>query len=453
MRITDLNPHGGIGANSLFVELGPFKVLVDAGMSPKHEGNEAIPRLDLIDREPLDLILLTHCHLDHLGAMPVALRNHPNVPLVMTPASRVIAQRMLHNSHNVMVRQREENGVRDYPLYRRQEIEQMTGRIFPLAPDNPRFFSSLDGDTMTLTYHHAGHIPGAAGFTLEYHHRKIFFTGDVLFDDMQTLPGATFPREQVDTLVLETTRGASGRPPGYSRDKEVGQLVQAIRETLEGGGSVLLPTFALGRMQEVFSIIHRSMGQRQLPRVPVFASGLGVDLCDYFDQIARKTKAVDFRRQILKDLKVQRLPHGYKPGQRLPGPAIYVLSSGMMVEHTPSYIAAVNLLGDARNLVAFVGYCDPDTPGGLLQQAAEGEYFLFEVLDKRAMLAARRMRFDLSGHADRDELLAFALDLEPRAVVLTHGDPEARDWFADQLRTARPKMQILDPTPLEPVEV
>ncbi|MDP0501062.1 MAG: MBL fold metallo-hydrolase [Verrucomicrobiota bacterium JB022] len=449
----DLNPHGGIGANSLFVQLGPFKILVDAGLSPKHEGKQAIPRLDLISREQLDLILLTHCHLDHLGAIPLAMRQNPAVPLVMTPASKVIAQRMLHNSHSVMVRQREENGIRDYPLYTRGEIEAMSGRIFPLNPEQPRFLSSQTGDKMTLTFHHAGHIPGAVGLTLQYRHRKVFFSGDVLFADQRTLPGAAFPRDPVDTLVLETTRGANGREPGYSREKEVAEMVKEIKHTLEIGGSVLLPTFALGRMQEVFTILQQAMVRRQIPKVPVFASGLGVDLCDYFDEIARKTKAVDFRRQVLKDLKVQKLPNGYKPGQKLPGPAIYVLSSGMMVEHTPSYIAAVNLLGDKRNLVAFVGYCDPDTPGGMLQKAAEGEYFLFEVLDKRAMLAARRMRFDLSGHADREQLLSFALEVKPRAVVLTHGDPEARAWFAEQLKAARPELQVIDPEPLKPIEV
>lgn len=452
MRLIDLNPHGGIGANSLYLELGPFRLLVDAGLSPKHDGLEATPRLGLIEREPLDLILLTHCHLDHLGSLPLALRQHPAVPLVMSPASRILAPRMLHNSHNVMVRQRAE-GIKEYPLYSRQEIDQVHHRAFPLQIGQARFFNGRGNDVLTLSLHHAGHIPGAVGCMLQHRHRKVFITGDVLFDDLQTLPGAALPREQVDTLIMETTRGANGRATGFTRHQEVERLVQAIRHTLERGGSVLLPTFALGRMQEVFTILNQAMVQQRLPRVPVFASGLGLDLCDYFDEIHRKTKAVNFRRQVLKDLKVQKLPGDIKPGQKLPGPAIHVLSSGMMVERTPSYLVAHNLLADARNLIAFVGYCDPDTPGGMLQRARQGDYFLFEAIDKKAKIAAQRERFDLSGHADREELLNYAISLSPRSIVLTHGDPEAREWFRDRLTEALPKTRITNPEPLKPVEV
>lgn len=453
MKITDLNPHGGIGANSWLVELGSFTLVVDAGLSPKENGPGALPRLDLTRDKAVDLVLLTHCHLDHLGAIPVLMRYHPAAMLVMSPPSKLLAKRMLHNSCNVMSRQKAELGIAEYPLYGHQEIERLGERIFPIAYDNPRFFSSRTGEVLTVTYHFAGHIPGAAGITLEYQKRKIFFTGDVLFNAQYILPGAKFPRQPVDTLVMETTRGKQERAGVYSREAEVQRLLGVIRDTYAGGGSVLIPVFALGRMQEVMSILHRGLRSRQIPEAPIYASGLGLDLVDYFDEIDRKTGGVKFRRQVMKDLKVRKLPDKLRPGKAPKERGIFIVSSGMMVENTPSYAVAAMLLNDPRSALCYVGYCDPETPGGVIQRLEPGAEYRFEALEYKAPLRMARHRFDFSGHADREELWQLAVDVDPRAVVLTHGDPEARAWFVERFKQERPRTKVIDPVPLAATEV
>ena len=125
----------------------------------------------------------------------------------------------------------------------------------------------------------------------------------------------------------------------------------------------------------------------------------------------------------------------------------------MMVEHTPSYRVASTLLGERKHSICFVGYCDPSTPGGKLLATQQNEPFLFETLDYSCRVAAHVERFDLSGHAERDELLDFALKAKPRAVVLTHGDPEARNWFADELKKNGSSIRVVDPKPLESYQV
>src|SRR4029077_5667135 len=105
--------------------------------------------------------------------------------------------------------------------------------------------------------------------------------------------------------------------------------------------------------------------------------GLGMDLCDYFDDITRKTGLVHFTRTILKELKVKKTPRELVPGKEPAQQGIYVVSSGMMVEKTASYILASGLAGSAKHSICFVGYCDPDTPGGQLQAAKNGDQFLF----------------------------------------------------------------------------
>ena len=121
----------------------------------------------------------------------------------------------------------------------------------------------------------------------------------------------------------------------------------------------------------------------------------------------------------------------------------------MLVERTPSYTLASGLLGNAGNTIGFVGYCDPDTPGGKLLAMKPGETFLFETAHVKAKIKARVERFELSGHADREELLQFAVQTGARTIVLTHGDPPAREWFAEQLTVQLPTAKIVNPVPLK----
>ncbi|MFP4542066.1 MAG: MBL fold metallo-hydrolase [Opitutales bacterium] len=449
LRITDLNPLGGIGANCLLLELGPFRIVVDAGINPKELGTAAMPAFALLRDKPVDFVILTHCHLDHLGSIPVLLREHPQALLLLSKPSESLAPRMLRNSYNVMMRQRDEEGVPEYPLYSRREVTQMRHRTFALAYGQPRFFGGHHGERLAITLHPAGHVPGAAGVTLDYGHRRLFLSGDVLFHDQHILRGARFPRDPVDTLVLETTRGATQRAPGSSRASEIERLLETVRGTLRGGGSVLIPAFAFGRMQEILTILHEALVERrELPIVPIFASGLGLDLCNYFDEISRQSKEVRFSRRILDALPVLKVPDNLKPGRAPKKPAIYVLSSGMIVPNTASYIAAAALLDDPRSTLCFVGYCDPASPGGEIIAAEEDGELVFDALDFKAWAKARIEQFDLSSHADREELLEFALSLRPRRVVLTHGDPPARAWFQTQLKAADPKIDVIDPAPL-----
>jgi Cft2 family RNA processing exonuclease len=452
MKLIDLNRDGGIGANSLFIQLGDLNIVVDSGLHPKKVGRAATP-----DRAPLrgltlDLIIITHCHLDHIGSLPVLMREHPNTPVIMTMSSRMLIERMLHNSANVMMRQREEEDIPDYPLFTHDDIDRCAKRLTGLPFGHAKHFRGAKDD-IEIIFHPAGHVAGAAGVELRHKHRQIFLTGDVLFEPQRTLPGAKFPAGHFDTLIMETTRGLTERPAGKERVNEVARLITSINDTIQRGGSFLIPVFALGRMQEILSVVHDARKFGRLVECPIYASGLGMDLADYFDEIARKTKHVNFSRTIVKELKIKPTPRKLNAGEDPQQNALYIISSGMMVERTPSYTLASGLLGGARNTIGFVGYCDPDTPGGHLLASRPGDDFVFEAIHVKAKVKARIERFELSGHADREELLEFAVQTEARSIVLTHGDPAARAWFAEQLKTKMPKTRVLDPVPLQSYQV
>lgn len=448
MKLIDLNRDGGIGANSLFVQFGDLRVLIDCGLHPKKVGRAATPDLTPLRGAALDLIIITHCHLDHIGSLPVVMREHPNTPVIMTQGSRMLIERMLHNSANVMMRQKEEENIPDYPLFTHDEIDRIAGRLTGLPMGHAKRFRGAR-DEIEIILHHAGHVAGAAGVEIRYKHRAVFFTGDVLFENQRTLTGAKFPAGHFDTLVIETTRGITERPAGKERVHEVARLVSSINDTLQRGGSFLLPVFALGRMQEILAIVHDARKFGRLVDCPIYASGLGMDLADYFDEITRKTQTLQFNRGIIKDLKIKPTPRKLVPGQDPQQRALYIVSSGMMVERTPSYTLASGLLGHARNTIGFVGYCDPDTPGGQLLASHPGDEFLFAAANVKAKVKAHVERFELSGHADREELLEFAVQTEARSIVLTHGDPPARAWFVESLAKQAPKSTVIDPVPLQ----
>jgi len=445
VRITDLNPHGGIGANCTYCKIGPFHFAVDSGLHPKYAGNESLPRHDLIPNGKLDFILLTHCHLDHLGSLPLLAKLHPQAPLFLSYPSSILIRRMLSNSLAVMKRQRSELNLPELPLYGRSDLTNLSDRMEVLPLGEPLIFEK-QGKEIEITAYHAGHVAGAVSFDLFYEGKHTFFTGDVLFNDLRTLDGAQLPSKPVDTLVMETTRGLSERPAGKQREAEIVRLLQDIRKCLNRGGSALIPVFALGRMQEMLVVLDEARKNKALPTTPVFCSGLGMDLVNHMHQISRNFNRIHFSRKVLRSLGAQPLPRKIQPGEPLPMQGIYLVSSGMMVENTPSYMLASSMLGDDRNGVFFVGYCDPNTRGGQLLTLTQGDPFVFEAVDIQTQIRSTLRQYDLSGHADRDELLAYARSVSPRRIVLHHGDPDSRAWFGQQLEACN--LPVLDPEPL-----
>ena len=450
MKFTDLNAQGGIGANCSLCEIGPFKFVIDSGLHPKFAGSESLPKHEEIERFSLDFIILTHCHLDHLGSLPLLSRQQPDAPVILSYASSILARRMLSNSISVMKRQRTELNIPELPYYGRSDLTSLYDR-FKTPPLHTPYRLEKNGEHIELTLHHAGHVAGAVSVSIKYKGNITFFTGDILFNDQRTLDGANLPKEPVDILVTETTRGSTEIPRNQSRESEIVRMLKTIHSTLAKQGSVLIPVFALGRMQEMLAILDEAFRKKAIPKVPVFCSGLGMDLVNHFHEISKNTNRVRFNRKVLRAIGARPLPKKIEPGRRPPMEGIFLVSSGMMVENTPSYVLASGLLGESRNSILFVGYCDPSTPGGKLLEASRGETFDFDALDVIQKIEAKVSKFDLSGHANRDELIAYAKKISPRAVILHHGDPEAREWFKQNLENE--PFSIYDPEPLKTYDI
>ena len=125
----------------------------------------------------------------------------------------------------------------------------------------------------------------------------------------------------------------------------------------------------------------------------------------------------------------------------------------MLVQHTPSYKLAAAMLSHKHNGICFVGYCDSDTPGGELLNSKDMDYYYFDALDYRAKIQASIDQFDLSGHADREEIANYAIESSARVVVLNHGEKLARNWFKEYLEEKLPKTKVFDLVPSKEYEI
>jgi Cft2 family RNA processing exonuclease len=129
VNITNLNPETEIGASGWLLAIDHHRILLDAGMHPKREGRAGLPMFNKSGGGDLDAIVISHCHHDHVGALPVAVQHFPRAHVLMTELSYFIVERVLHNSVNVMVRQRDELGIREYPLYTHNEVDDLAPRF------------------------------------------------------------------------------------------------------------------------------------------------------------------------------------------------------------------------------------------------------------------------------------------------------------------------------------
>ena len=457
MRIVNLNPDSAIGASAWFVEIEGHRLLLDAGTHPKLDGRESLPLYQLIAKEEVDAVVISHCHHDHVGSLPVALRHFPKAHVLFTELSYLIVERVLHNSVNVMTRQRDELGIREYPLYTHDEVDDIEPRFqgykYNREIEWAAHHKSRAGfPSPTLEFYDAGHALGSAGVMVRGKNETLFYTGDVSFRDQTILKGARFEDVKADVLIMETTRGNRAVPAGFTREAEILRLSAAIDRVLKRRGCVLIPTFALGRTQEILAQLALLMRSGKLKKQPIYIGGLGRVFTEIYDIESHRAHRQLQNLRLTEALNLVVLEKGQAEKMKLTGARIFVVTAGMMSEHTAAHDLAARMIGDERQGIFFVGYADPDTPGGRLKAAKPGETFIFSPSAGQVTKRCEIEDFDLTAHANRDELLDFVGQVSPRAVLLGHGDADSRQWFEDQIRTRHPKIKIIQPGPGKSVE-
>ncbi|MGH7980879.1 MAG: MBL fold metallo-hydrolase RNA specificity domain-containing protein, partial [Limisphaerales bacterium] len=204
---------------------------------------------------------------------------------------------------------------------------------------------------------------------------------------------------------------------------------------------------ALGRTQEILATLALLMREEKLERQPVYIGGLGRVFTEIYDLEAHRTHRQHGQLQLHEALDLIVLQKGQAENMRLSGGKIFVITAGMMSENTAAHDLAVRMAGDEKQSIFFVGYADPDSPAGRLKAAKRGETIEFSPTAGRLTRNCDLEDFDLTAHANRNELLDFAGRVSPRSVLLGHGDDAARGWFESQIRERWPNMKIYQPQP------
>ncbi len=437
VNLCALGGGGEVGANCFELSFGGHQILLDCGTHPKKEGECSLPAFDLLNRAP-EAYIITHGHVDHCGAVPYLARMYPGVHGYATPPTARIMDRMLHNSVSVMEMIAKERGIAEYPLFEHCDVGYALRFLESFNYREPFYLNMAD--PVEVQFIEAGHVLGAASVLIRLPDHTIFYTGDIC-KRKQALIGGYKPLDkdtQVDTLIIESTQGAANDETYRTYREEIAHLGEAVGQVLLGGGSALIPSFALGRTQEMVNILADLQEQGIIPTVPIYTAGMGRAIYELYKLFSDHLMPHATLRPLDQ---FERLGDVWNPAvveKLLRRPCIIVATSGMMIENTPSALIAQQMVQQTQHGIFFVGYLDGDTLGHKLLHSPAGTPLQFQLNRPFVAKTLENIRqFRFSAHATRSELAAVVERINPKNVVYIHGDPEALGWMEQNTGNGR----------------
>jgi len=446
------------------LEINGRRLLLECGLYQGHR-DESIERNRNFPFKPseLDAVILSHAHIDHCGNLPNLCRQGFEGNIYCTFATRDLAAIMLADSAQIqrddaafMSKKRAKQGLPPVePLYSVTDAEKAVRQFVGLNYD--RSFPVADG--ISVTFRDAGHILGAAQVVLDIREKgrkfRYLFSGDIGrgADDILRDPQSV---ENVDYLQVESTYGGRDHAPKADANAQVCQWVLA---TLQRQGKIIIPSFSVGRTQQIVYTLHQLSLAGKLPAVPIFVdSPLSVNATEIY-----RLHVECFNEQIVKFLHEKENPFGMenltyireaavsKKLNELKEPAIIISASGMAEAGRIRHHLA-NHIGNPDNLILFVGYCAEHTLGAQIMAGQNPVNIFGEPHEVRAQIASLD---SFSGHADRSELRRYVAGLtgDIKQIFVIHGEEAQSLAFAETLKSMKPKAKVVVPAPRQTVEV
>ncbi len=458
MNITFHGAAHEVTGSCHLIETDAGSLLLDCGMiqggAERHERNRApFP----FSPGSLDAVVLSHAHIDHSGRLPFLVKSGFKGPIYSTQATYELCKIMLADSGRIQ----EEDAK--WKIKRLQKVGKDASWVTPLYTEDDAFraldqFKTVDfhepfdaEGVASVTYHLAGHILGAGVVELTVPHgsetRKVLFSGDLGVEGARLLGPPEFARNP-DYLIMESTYGNRRREETEDRTE---QLFRILERTLDRGGKVIIPSFAVGRAQEVMARINDLVEAGRLPGIPVFLDS---------PMATKATKVFAMHPEIYSEEAQDLLHAGDKPLEfpglkmvtraqdsmeinRLKGPAIIISPSGMCTAGRVKHHLKHNI-SDPRATILFVGYQAYGTLGRLIKEGKDPIRIFQTWFDVKADIEVVE---GFSAHADLDELLSWydSVGEVKRQTFLVHGEPEAAESLAAHLRV-RGSERVVVPT-------
>lgn len=435
-RITFLGAAGTVTGSKYLVETASARLLVDCGLF------QGLKELRLRNWRPLpfdvaslDAVLLTHAHIDHSGCLPLLVKQGFDGPVYCTSATEALCRILLPDAGHLQeedARYANKKGFSKHhpalPLYTVEDAKSCLGRLKRI--DFDRAVQVAAG--VTARFVPAGHMLGAASIELEIDGERLLFSGDI---GRPNDPLIRPPRPPVhaDYVVVESTYGDRR----HSDDDPAEQLARVVRRTVERGGVVLIPSFAVGRAQTLLHLLSVARTRAQIPRdVPIFLnSPMAIDATQLYHEFAGEHRLTPEQCRAMCDVATNVVTvEASKALNRQRGPLIIVAGSGMatggrILHHLKQFA------GDARSTILLSGFQAAGTRGAALLAGAREIKIHGELWPVRAEVAQLA---GLSAHADYEELIAWLAPLKrrPSRVFITHGERTASAALAAHLAGA-----------------
>jgi len=444
LTLTFLGAAGTVTGSKHLLEADGRRVLVDCGLF------QGLKELRLRNWDPLpldaaglDAVVLTHAHLDHCGYLPRLVAAGYRGRIFCTPGTKDLCSLVLPDSARLQEEDAREATRHGYskhhpalPLYTETDAARALMQLQPVGYDRPVPLwaeGTADG-APTVEFVNAGHLLGSAYARIRLNGQTILFGGDLGRYGRPVLPDPS-PVAEADYLLVESTYGDRLHPP----DDDGAEVARIVNETVQRGGKLIIPSFAIGRVEEVLYWLKRLEEAQRIPALPVYVDSpmalgalqfysnrlneLDPDLIQPTRPGARQVMAFATSRlttvtsaQQSADLVASRKP------------AVIVSSSGMATGGRVLHHLAATL-PDPRHTILFVGFQAPGTRGRSLVDGAKE----VKLLGRIVPVAARIERLDsMSAHADAGEIMRWlsTFTRAPKRTFLVHGEPGALSALA-----------------------
>jgi len=415
-----------VGRSAMLVSTDESKVLVDAGVNPgTSQRGSLFPRFDyeFDDSESLDAVVVSHAHLDHIGALPLLTKYGYQGPFYMTEPTLYLLTILLEDFYNVETRSGSFPffSLKDVKSVIEQTIVVKYNQVTDVSPD------------IKITPYNAGHILGSSlvDLTIGDAGYSVLYTSDFKLGRSLLLNPAVSRFLRVGTLVMESTYGGEGDVMP-SRTEVENRLVSLVNETFQRGGRVLIPTLAVGRAQEVLLILDRAMANKSIEEAPVFVDGMITEVSKVHSAFPSYLSSELY--SLITEEGVNPLESEYfvpikssseRPEALSAGKAVILSTSGML-EGGPVLEYFRHVAPEPKDSVLFVNYQIEGTLGQRVLSGAK-QVQLYDEEGKPTVIDIRSQihRLDgLSGHSDRSQLLTFARNVITGrgSLFLVHGE-------------------------------
>ncbi|MBN1641611.1 MAG: MBL fold metallo-hydrolase [Anaerolineae bacterium] len=423
------------------------RILLECGLYQGHRDESFQRNRNLpFDASQIDVMVLSHAHIDHSGNIPTLVKSGFQGNILVTPGTRDLCAIMLRDSGHIqesdaayLNKKRRRAGMPPVePLYTIEDAERSLGHLISLSYERP----FLIAPGVRVTFYDAGHILGSAIVALDIEEagvkRRLLFTGDLGRPGAPVLRDPATP-ETGEILITESTYGDRLH---VSSDENIDQLGEIVDRVRRRGGKVIIPAFSVGRTQNIVYALHRLIDRGKLPQLPVFVdSPLSVNATEVF---LLHPECYDAETRAFLQESDSRNPFSFgsvhyireveqsKAINRLDSPAVIISASGMcetgrILHHLK------NNIEDRRNAVVIVGWQAPHTLGRRLVEKQPEVKIFGEPYTRRAEVYVLN---GFSAHADRRELLAWfdrVRTPDLRHVYVVHGEEEASNSIADAI--------------------